>query len=281
MADLDLRGLERRARESGDVEDVQEYCRALMRLGSDYLQSVLGSGRDSWQNLMYRHALKLTGGGQAGLDLRLPHSWSVFSAGVNFGATRVALVRECSNDHGLHPFFDKEARPLTFKETIQARMDQFDQSGGKDWSLWENYFDSCTGIVWEAGARRFKIVPMHPDLLTVQASRAEYLPANFENTPGTPIIVDDKYNRALTPAEVIANRGWLAAVEGDSQLLQRYVATAFGRLGRATAMVFYIPRQGLPDHLRPLCASSLGYDCSCVGIRNMSNLGRFARVRSL
>ncbi len=282
MVDVDLRGLERRARASRDLNDVLAYCAALERLGPDALQGLLGTGRDSWQNLMYRHALKVVGRGSAGLDLRLPHRYSVVGSGnLNYGATRVKLVSECRDDNGLHPFFDKDPRPLTFKETIQARMDQFDQSSGKDWSLWRTWLDSCTGIVWEAGGRRFKIVPMHGDLLTTQPSNAEYLPANFANTPGEPLVVDRNYARDLTFDEVIVHPGWLAALEGDASLLRRYAQTAFARFGRPRGMRFWAVRGGLPDHLRPLAVSNLVDDSLCDGDRDMYRGSCFARVRSL
>ncbi len=288
------------ARATRSLEDVREYSRALMTFGSNFLQGHLGTGRDAWQNLMYRHALKEVGGGSAGLDLRLPHRWGVVGSGsINFGAARVQLAAECrddpethEDDSGLHPFFDRDARPLTFKESIQARMDQFDQSGGKDWSLWTTWLDSCTAIVWEAGGRRFKIVPgvvgtdvgvardLNPLLMTLPAN-VEYLPANFENTPGEPLTVDATYGRALTFDEVVTHLGWLAAVEGDVALLRRYATTAFARMGRERAMGFYTTRSGLPDHLRPLCAYNLYDNGYCSGIRGMDGGSRFARVRPL
>ncbi|MBI4146233.1 hypothetical protein HY489_02750 [Candidatus Woesearchaeota archaeon] len=235
-----IRELERRARASRDINAVNAYFGALLRLGSQCLQGLLGSGSDWWQNLLYRRALKELGGGRADLDLTLPHRWSVVGSGnINFGACRLQLVQECKedpethqNDHGLHPFFDHDARPLTFKETIQARMNQWEESKGTEWSLWVSWLDSCTGIVWEAGGRRFKIVPMHGELLTAPASNAEYLSASFANTPGDPLTVDATYDRDLTFDEVIVHKGWLAAVEGDESLLHRYAQTAFARFGR-------------------------------------------------
>jgi len=284
--DESLRALERKAWLTRDPSDVEAYARALIRLGTTYLQQALGMGSDWWQNLMYRHALKNVGGGNAGLDTSLPHTWSVVGSGnINYGAARLQLVQECRDDpqthhddNGLHPFFDRDARPLTFKETIQTRLNQWKESQGKDWSLWESWLDSCTGIVWEAGGRRFKIVPMHGDLLTAPPSNAEYLPANFAKTPGTPLTVDSTYNRDLTFDEVVTHKGWLAAVEGDSALLQEYATVAFGRMRRERAMQFWTVRQELPAHLRPLCADNLGVNCGCVGGRSMGINARFARV---
>ncbi|MBI4146065.1 hypothetical protein HY489_01875 [Candidatus Woesearchaeota archaeon] len=286
--DIDLLAMEKRARTTRDLADVEAYCNALMRLGAVYLQERLGSGRDAWQNLMYRHALKNIGGGSAGLDLRLPHRWSVVGSGnINFGACRLQLVQECRDDpdthrddNGLHPFFDRDARPLTFKETIRARMDQWRESKGTDWSLWNTWLDSCTAIVWEAGGRRFKIVEMHGDLLTAPPSNEAYLSASFVSTPGRPLTVDESYNRDLTFDEVLVHKGWLAALGGDNKdnrdLLKEYATIVFAMLNRPV-MRFWSVRSDLPDHLRALCAGSL-YDCDCGGW-NLFNDARLARMR--
>ncbi len=326
MTEDHLRALERKARETRDILDVQAYCEALERLGTPYLQKLLGTGRDWWQNLIYRRALKQKQNGNAGLDLTLPHKWTrIGGENYNFGMARAQLAQECQNDpwsktddKGLHPFFAGEARPLTFKETIQARMEQWrtfenapfrffkpaldwwrELTGtppGRELWLWNSSFDTCTAIVWEQGANRFKIVPgaigtdvetarrINP-LLTVRASNAAYVPVSFANTPGTPIEVDSTYNRELTFEEVITHKGWIAALEGDVDLLREYATVVFGKSKRTHAMSFWTllndPSTGQaipPDHARPLAISSLDVYSRCIGYARLSGDSCIVRI---
>src|SRR3990167_394942 len=77
--------------------------------------------------LEFRSALKRAGRSSVDLtpdlDLRFPHSWEVVGADRNrtFGDSHDLLVIDCMNDSGVHPFIGGNARPLTFKETIQTR----------------------------------------------------------------------------------------------------------------------------------------------------------------
>lgn len=233
--------------------------------------------------LAYRNALKRTGRKRGELDLHLPHKWQVVGADriESYGAVRQLLAELCRDDGGLQPFFLREARPLTFKETIQARLDQWRTSGGKDWSLWKSWLDTSTAIVYEAGGRNFKIVPLSQELLNAPRSVVSFFPIRYADVPGTPLEVDETYNRSLTIEEVIEHKGWLAAVEGDKELLREYSAVAFGQMGIPAAMQFCViptPRQ---DRLLCLSTHILHYYrdfCNCNGNRYVGSNGRFARL---
>lgn len=231
--------------------------------------------------LRYRDALKRSGTGQAVLDLALPHKWQVVGADRNesYAAVRELLTQLCYDDNGLQPFFGTKARPLTFRETILARLTQ-----GTAYDLWATHLDTCTGIVWEAGGKRFKIVPMHPDLLT--ASRPANLrcwPANFADTPGTPIRFE-RQSGNLTIQQMITHPAWLAALEGDHDLLERYARTVFIARHNSGVQPVLGMSNLTPDQLFPLCAKKLdNFDMFADGGlglgRDMSTLQtRFARV---
>ena len=245
-----------------------------------------------WSDVLrWRGELKKAGEG-AVLDLGLPHQWAVGSGNARYGEALVALRGLCASDDGLHPFAGGVARPLTFKETVQARIEQCEREGAA--SLWESWLDTGSAIVYQKGTTKFRVVVPCSDALLndVPASfRGDFLPVNYDDFVSFVELDvqdrDDVYNQPLTPDQVLKHKGWLAAVEGDRNLLRRYSNIVFGQVQGGAAMAFWtVPHQDdqgrwvLPkqDQLRPLCANDVRYGCGCGGGRVLGNSARFARV---
>ncbi|MBS3148025.1 hypothetical protein J4219_04020 [Candidatus Woesearchaeota archaeon] len=213
---------------------------------------------------------------------------------ARYGEALVALRGLCAGDDGLHPFAGGVARPLTFKETVQARIDQFEHEGAA--GLWTNWLDTSSAIVYQKDTTKFRIVSLSDDLLrNVPASfRDAFLPVNYDDFSSFVELDvqdrDDLYNRSLTPDQVLKHKGWLAAVEGDRNLLRRYSNIVFGQVQGGVAMAFWtVHRQDAQgrwvcpaqSQLRPLCAYYIHGYCSCNGYGSLSYDARFARVRPL
>src|SRR3989344_6104856 len=247
-----------------------------------------------WSDVLrWRGELKKAGEG-AVLDLGLPHQWEVVGSGnARYGQALVALRGLCAGDDGLHPFAGGVARPLTFKETVQARIDQFEHEGAA--GLWTNWLDTSSAIVYQKDTTKFRIDSMSAALLNdVPASfRDAFLPVNYDDFSSFVELDvqdrDDVYNQSLTREQVLKHKGWLAVVEGDKRLLKRYSDIVFGQVQGGVAMAFWTvhrqdaqgrwvcPRQ---SQLRPLCAGNvLGY-CYCFG-RGLYYYAPFARVLPL
>ena len=249
-----------------------------------------------WSDVLrWRGELKKAGEG-AVLDLGLPHQWEVVGSGnARYGEALVALRGLCAGDDGLHPFVQGLARPLTFKETIQARINQFEREGAA--SLWERWLDTSSAIVYQKDTTKFRLVVPCSDALlndVPESFRNFFLPVNYDDfTSFVELDVQDRvdlYNRPLTPDQVLKHKGWLAVVEGDKKLLKRYSDIVFGQIQGGVAMAFWtVPRQDAQgrwvcpaqSQLRPLCANNVRYDCGCIGYRILYNSARFARVRPL
>ncbi len=250
MSDERLRRFERVAR-TGGVSDVLAYRSALKRAGKD-----------------------------APLDLSLPHSWGVVQAAEgdpqDFGSVKRLLVNVCHGDSGLHPFIGGISRPLIFKETIQARMDQLRKTG-EFGCLWTSWLDSCSGIAYKANTTKFKIVPLCGQLLSLRPVRAGFLEVDYEGLPGVELdSAGGVYSDHLPDVDaVVEHEGWLVVMENDRKLLRQYAEVVFGRLNRP-CMGFWLVSNPQVSQLRALCAYVLGYDCD--GGRLLGSIARFARV---
>jgi len=260
MSDDSVRDLERRFRLSGSSED----------------------------NLVWRDALKKSGG-DAVFDLSLPHSWGVVEAAEvysnDYGSVKKLLSDVCYGDSGLHPFVGGVSRPLSFKETIQARMDQL-QVTGKFGSLWASELDTSSAIVYKANSSKFKVVmPFSAHLLGLRVNFKDlFVSVRYDEIVGRGVVeLDAKngvYNEHLTMDQVIVHPGWLAALGGNTvenrALLAKYAEVVFGRSKR-DCMGFWLVTSPKQDQLRALRANSSEGQYVCYG-NNLCFHFRFARV---
>ena len=77
---------------------------------------------------------------------------------------------------------------------------------------------------------------------------------------------------------MVEHKGWLAAFEGDKELLKEYAALVFGLLKRNTAMRFWVVQNPAQDQLRPLTVNNLLDYSNCFGNCILDGDGHFARV---
>ena len=209
-----------------------------------------------------------------------------YGVGLRLLRDAVPMLHLIGNIHpGMNVGSRFVARPLTFKETILARIANYVQNGNKHVKadLFSQWVDTCTAIVYKKDSWNFRIIPLSSLLVS--------LPEEF-NKPFVDFEYDSlfrydefdqsdgRYNRLLTREEVSTHPAWLAAVEGDRALLDTYADIVFAR--RSEAMCFWtIDRKPKTNELRALCADYLGGGCSCLGGRVLSGGARFARVRPL
>lgn len=248
----------------------------------------LKNANGSWSDVLaWRRALKQSGGG-AGLDLGLPHSWDIVGSlnTTTFGQALAALRGLCADDGGLHPFAGGIARPLTFKETVQARVDQFEHEGLR--GLWTNWLDTCSAIVYQRRTTKFRIISMSDELLNrvpesftdvfLVKNYADF--ASFEELD----VQDDVYNQPLTQDQVLEHKGWHAVVEGDKKLLKRYSEIVFSGVGDDldVAMSFDVRHQRQNNRwfcpqrneMQPIGAGISGR-FNCIATRTFNNTSAF------
>lgn len=263
MADIRLRDLERKARTTGDWNDILAVRIERKRLGmSD------------------------------GLDLSLPHKWDVLRVDGSYAEGLGILRAVCAADvaeKALHPFEKGVIRPLTFKENIQARIAQY-KAMGKAGSLWDNRLNSSTAIVYRKGTTKFKIVQLSEHLLTLAPSfRNPFLQVRYADFKQPELDMSDFiYNEDLTQEQIVNpletdpkkryHAGWLAAVDGDGALLEEYAGLVFGLLGSHRAMTFLVDSNSEEDALSTLSVNFFKADSGCDGVMNLNGRARFARV---
>ncbi|MCM2325481.1 MAG: hypothetical protein NDI94_03390 [Candidatus Woesearchaeota archaeon] len=146
-------------------------------------------------------------------------------------------------------------RPLTFKETLQQIVIAY-RSGNH--SILDNSFDTCSAIAYKAWTKEVKIIPLSEELITLgQDHGLGHIVTNFDglkgtlldrHAGGTAVPYDETnlhrmtaqsigpgkdyfgktiYNTSLSMDQVMGHPAWLAAVEGDSKLLNDFSTIVF------------------------------------------------------
>jgi hypothetical protein len=212
-------------------------------------------------------------------------------------AKGVHALREACKAEGnsVHPTFTRDDGsqiycPLTFKENIEARVNDYETLENPDGSertkeerlkLLNIWLDSCAGIANKKESTKFKIVPVCKELILIDKNFNQfYLPVNYELVDGVELdSKKGKYNKPLTKPEVLEHPGWREAVEEDKKLLETYRDIVFAEKGNPNKLMgFYVGSKTNSDQLRALCVGNLGYDSNADGRYYFNDDGSFLRV---
>ncbi|MBI1968914.1 hypothetical protein HYS49_03310 [Candidatus Woesearchaeota archaeon] len=218
---------------------------------------------------------------------------STYANGVQ--ALRNACAREPNSPHPTFTRADGTEiyRPLTFKEDLRARVDDFntfhDASGAERsiddrLRLFDCWLDSCTGTAYEAGTDRMKIIPVCEPLITIAPDfTGSFLNVLYASLEG-PEIDRSKHPHSqwLEKSKLIDDPYWLAAVEEDKPLLREYADIVYAQLlekySRTTGMGFFSRAKTNTDELRALFVLDLDNDSVAFGYLNLDGSGSFLRV---
>jgi len=220
---------------------------------------------------------------------------STYPLGVE--ALQKELIRLKST---IHPTFVKSDgskiyRPLTFKEDIKARVENYElridpvtkrerSEAERLFLITERWLDSCTAMVYKAGTTKFKIIPQSSDLICIPAGfRESFMRVEYSRYKEPELDSSkNKYNTALTKGEVLNHPAWITAVEEDRSLLAEYTNIIFNALkskyGRETGMGFYVRERPETDQLRALCVVNLNFNSNANGVDNLDKFGSFLLV---
>src|SRR3989344_3239209 len=132
-------------------------------------------------------------------------------------------------------------RPFTFRENLLARVTNFDtlhDASGAERSLADRLrffnrgLDSCTGVAYEAGTDRMKIISECAPLIAIAPDFSNsFLAVPYASLGGYEL--DRSQHAHSTWSEkdkVLADPYWLAAVEEDEVLLKEYAEIVFSLL---------------------------------------------------
>lgn len=193
-----------------------------------------------------------------------------------------------------HPLFilddgTKIARPLTFKENIEAIVNDYntlkDENGRNRTKeerlhlLKESWKDSCTGAAYKAKSTKFKIIPVCKELITMPKDFSKnFLPVDYDSVQETKLDSSKgKYNQLLPQKDVLEHEAWLAAVEGDKTVLKEYSDIIYSQL-KQNAMGFYARQNTNTDELRAVVVHSLGGNSYASGFWDLDGSSRFLLV---
>ena len=259
--DQRLRSLEREARESPDDYTARyKYIRAAIQVG---------------QTIPLEQPLPPYA------EYRTVKAYA-YSAGIR-------KLRSESEQEFLQPytFIRRQAvtRPLTFKETLKARLDDYNSGKEDNLHLFQIWLDTCAGIGYSGQDEdKFKIVPESEDLIAIpEGFNQSFLPVQYKDLQGTELSKTQdgiKYNSPLTRQEAKVHPAWIAAVD-DTKLLGDYAEVAFNELqkrGYRKGMGFYLMTRIDQDQLRALCLYDLDGCSYAYGGYGLSNGVQFARV---
>ena len=168
----------------------------------------------------------------------------------NYGLALKKLRTALPQGNAFHPLVSGLPRPLTFKETLQFRIEDFNTSHNPDGTerspeernrLFLNYFDTCTGIHYNSGTDKFMIIPHCDQLITLNSSFSDpYVDVPYGTLQSIELDrTQAKYNSFLTKQEVLRHKGWLALFEDDSTLLRAYADIVFS-LKEGNLMGFWL-----------------------------------------
>ena len=198
-----------------------------------------------------------------------------------------------SNPSQAHPIFISSNgaifRPLTYKENIEARINDFETKKNPDdtlrtadelQKLFKVYLDSCTGIAYKAGTTKFKINPICSELITIdKAFNETFKPIDYNSFQGVELdSADDVYNSLLTKTQFLNHKGYKALYDSDANLMNAYWNIIHSLTSQDELMGLRVRQNTKKDELRALCGSSIGGDSGASGGSSLSNGARFLRV---
>ncbi len=185
-------------------------------------------------------------------------------------------------------------RPLTCRENILARVEDFETLKNKDGStrtiedklkLFNVWLDSCMGVAYSSKSEDdFMIVPVCKELITIPKKFSnEYLLVDYVSLQGKGVSLkrsQAKYDTPLSESEVIAHPAWIASVEEDVTLLCTYASIFFNyvKSKEGKAMSFLVAGQSKKDQIRALLVDSLEADSNAIGYFGLNFNSSFLRA---
>jgi len=180
-------------------------------------------------------------------------------------------------------------RPLTFKETIEARLNAYKTGMTEDekkFLLFCCWLSTCTGIAYpasnSANPNKFKIIPICEELINLDYKFKEsFLKTHYNSLQGEELDRSQGISEALlTKKQAKAHPVWLAAVEGDRTLLSEYANLVFS-LFKGKNMRFIIAdiaHIGNTPQLIPLDICYINNNSNASGFNNFDYISCFIRI---
>ncbi len=203
------------------------------------------------------------------------------------GSNRYDWVEADNYAKAMQKLRDLDAEPLTFAETIQARVEDYERltdDEGNERSeadrlrLFNNYFDTVTGVAYKAHTTLFKLIDRADALVNIDKDfNKSFVPCDYESLPGIELDTNKgTYNNWLSQDDVLAHSAWNAAVP-DYPTLEAYTNIVFTQKPEKR-MRFWPRAKVTTDELRALVVNNMGNISDANGYDNLNSNARLLRV---
>jgi len=199
------------------------------------------------------------------------------------------------NPNNTHPKFTKNDnskiyRQLTFKENIEARVNDYETLNGPDGNrsdeertkLFKVYFDSCTGFAYKAGTTKFKINPICQDLIIIDKGfNEEFKTIKYDSFKGTEFdSANDKYkyNGLLTKSQFLEHEAYRFLYDNDKKLMENYWNIVSTLTKKDKLMSLWVRQNTAEDELRALYVDGIDGDSDAGGGNFLNLNARFLLV---
>src|SRR4030042_3758815 len=113
--------------------------------------------------------------------------------------TKFEVIRANTYAEGVAKLKEKNQRPFTFSENIEARIADY-EADGKDAKLFDTWLDSVTGIAYKANSTKFKLILRSDKLENIKSGfKQSFIPIDYDSEQGVELDrKKGKYNQLLT-----------------------------------------------------------------------------------
>ena len=199
-----------------------------------------------------------------------------------------------NSSNAVHPLFtmsnnSKIYRPLSFKENIEARINDYETKTNPDGvarsdeertKLFKQYLDSCTGFAYKSKSTKFKINSICEELIIIDkdfndsfkaVNYSSFKGKEFDSSKGV-------YNSLLSKSEFTDHEVYRFLYNNDTNLMSAYWTIVHSLKTQDNLMGLWVRQNTDKDELRALYVNYLGNYSSAFGNGNLSNDARFLLV---
>jgi hypothetical protein len=192
---------------------------------------------------------------------------------------------ECDGQPFIKEAGKKIAIPLTFKQTIEARVNDYNSnhpSFKERLMLFNVCLSSCSGVAYKANSDKFKVIPVCKQLIEIPYDFSqEEMDINYKSLQGPELDRGKAEDgKPLTKSEVLEHPALLAAVEDNKKLLKAYADIVFAETRTNELMGFYLRSKSDKETLRTIKVHDLGNYSNTNGNGILCYYAHFVRLVS-
>ncbi len=196
---------------------------------------------------------------------------------LSLDALRQAYQQEKNDCHSRFALQNGIYRPLTFKENIEARVNDFETLENPDGTqrtederlrLFQTWLNSCCGIIYQAKTTKLKLRFICPELINIDPNfNQKFLQVSYDEYQADATLDSDE--------QTFVEKGWRTLLEEDGNLYEQYLGIISSKSGDPN---FMVQKKVSTDELRAVCLNGLYFSSYAYGFSDLNYYCRFVRV---